>query len=65
MPIFILHGYAATIVSLFGNKYGWEGNRRIAIYYVATIGISMVLMFIIEHFRKWNDFLQRGLSFID
>lgn len=65
MPIFIFHGYAATLVLLFGDKYGWEGNNRIAIYYAATIFVSIVLMFIIEHLRKWNDFLKTDFNFID
>ena len=65
MPIFILHWYFGTLVNLFGNKYGWEGNRRIAIYYVVTICVSTVLMFIIEHLKKWNDFLKRDFEFID
>ena len=65
MPIFILHWYVGTLVNLFGNKYGWKGNGRVAIYYVITVCVSVVLKFIIDHIRKWNDFLKRDFALID
>ena len=65
MPTFIVHWYVGTLVNLFGNAYRWDGNRRITIYYIATIIISIVLMFLIEHLRKWSEFLKRDFSLID
>lgn len=65
MPIFILQWYVGTLVDLFGNKYDWEGNRRITIYYIATICVSVGLMFLFDHLRKWNDYLKRDIKLID
>lgn len=55
MPIFIIHWYIGTLVSVFAEKFGWSGSIRITTYYTATLVISMLLMYVVNSWNRGND----------
>ncbi len=65
MPVFIVNWYVGTVVDVFGDNGDWGFGTRITVFYIATLVISMLLMFIIDHLRGWSRLRKKEIILID
>ncbi len=64
-PMFIIHWYIGNLVNLMGYWFDWSDKQKALPYYTITIVAAMILMFIFDHWKKWQAFIKRDIELID
>ena len=60
MPLYIFHYVVGTMIELFGKKLGY--GMRIAIYYLGSLLVSVVIYMVIDRIRPFDGFINESLG---
>lgn len=65
MPVYIIHWYLGTLVDGFGKLFLWNGITKLILYYGVSILISIVAMHIVDHWKWFNNIINKPLELRD
>lgn len=65
MPIFIFHWYVGTTVKQIAISCSWSNMTTIVVYYVLTIVVSMLGVYIVDHWKWYKQIINKPIMFKD
>lgn len=65
MPIFMIHWFVGTVVSMLSKTYLWGESFRLVVYYGVTLAVSAVFMCVLDHWKWFQRILHSPLELKD
>ena len=65
MPLFIIHWYIGNLLYILDEKIHWNTITKIALYYGISIISSMLFMYLVDHWRWFQNALKKPIELND
>lgn len=65
LPIFIIHWFVAEALSFLERYYIWSDIQKIGLYYGLTIIVSMMAMYLVDHWKWFQETIKKPLILSD
>lgn len=65
LPIFVIHWFIAEVLSFLENYYIWSDIQKIVLYYGLTIIVSMIAMYLVDHWKWFQETIKKPIILKD
>ena len=65
MPLYIIHWYVGSLFGILDEKFCWNTKDKVCLYYGITIIASIVAMYLVEHWKWFQNKIKKPIELKD